>query len=77
MIHPIGRCIFVFAGGTSHKLKDFNNDLANEKNRKNKLPDFISRLKGFLNVIGPNPIGGIDSDPYYVLRRAVNISVLS
>jgi hypothetical protein len=37
-----------------------------------KGPDFVSRLKGFVNIMGPNPVqaesGG---DPYYVLRRAI------
>ncbi|MCJ7567367.1 MAG: RyR domain-containing protein, partial [Anaerolineales bacterium] len=40
-----------------------------------KLPDFISRLKGFLNVLGPNPIEGIP-DPYFIIRRAIILRVL-
>lgn len=71
LIHPIGRCIFVFAGGTSHRMDIFGCDLDEGEKRAIKLPDFISRLKGFLNVLGPNPIEGPDPDPYYVLRRAL------
>jgi hypothetical protein len=40
-----------------------------------KLPDFISRLKGFLNVLGPNPLVGI-KDPYFIIRRAIILRVL-
>jgi hypothetical protein len=71
LVHPIGRCIFVFAGGTSHKMDLFGIDMDEDKKRAVKLPDFISRLKGFLNVLGPNRIEGSESDPYYVLRRAI------
>jgi len=71
LIHPIGRCIFVFAGGTSHRFDLFGKDLDDNEKRAVKLPDFISRLKGFLNVLGPNPIQDAESDPYFVLRRAL------
>ncbi len=76
LVHPIGRSIFVFAGGTSHSIEAFGAKLDEEKRRAVKLPDFISRIKGFLNVLGPNrQISGkaIDStdDPYYIIRRAI------
>ncbi|MGC9336437.1 MAG: RyR domain-containing protein [Anaerolineae bacterium] len=71
IVHPIGRCIFVFAGGTSYRMDLFGSDLDEGESHAAKLPDFISRLNGFLNVLGPNPIEGSDPDPYYVLRRAV------
>jgi len=70
--HPLGTAIFVFAGGTSEKLETFGGHLTIEDFRKVKGPDFVSRLKGFVNIMGPNPVqaesGG---DPYYVLRRAI------
>jgi hypothetical protein len=82
--HPIGKCIFIFAGGTSPTLEGFGvrepveptgADLAtlsaedrverrreireaSDRYRAFKLlkgPDFVSRLHGFLNVLGPNP----------------------
>ena len=31
----------------------------------------MSRLKGYLDVLGPNPEGGAAADPYFVLRRAL------
>jgi hypothetical protein len=76
IMHPIGRCIFVFAGGTSHTMERFGADLSDEQKRLVKLPDFVSRLKGFLNVLGPNPIEVNGSDPYFILRRAITLRSL-
>jgi len=75
IVHPIGRAIFVFAGGTSHRMQEFGSNLAQAEQRAAKLPDFISRLKGYLDVLGPNPIQG-KRDPYYILRRAIILRVL-
>jgi hypothetical protein len=77
IIHPIGRSIFVFAGGTSPNIESFEATITEIKERQAvKLPDFISRLKGFLNILGPNRQEIPDSppeytDPYYVIRRAI------
>lgn len=71
LVHPIGRCIFVFAGGTSHCMDDFGSQLSEEQKRAAKLPDFVSRLRGFLNVLGPNPQESTSRDPFFILRRAI------
>lgn len=66
--HPIGPAIFVFAGGTSASLSEFvtaGDDIVAKAAKK---PDFLSRLRGFLNVCGPNPQD--DADSAYLLRRA-------
>lgn len=68
--HPIGKAIFVFAGGTSSTLESFGKFGDEEKLRAAKVPDFVSRLKGFLNVLGPNKRTDVE-DPFYVLRRAI------
>ena len=52
--HPIGRSIFIFAGGTANSFDEFNN--MREAHKAEKAPDFISRLRGYLNVKGPNPV---------------------
>lgn len=72
--HPIGKCIFVFAGGTSPQMAQFGKGLQPDEFKRAKVPDFVSRLKGFLNVLGPNR-QSIDSegDPYFVIRRAILI----
>ena len=96
--HPIGKCIFIFAGGTSPSLTEFGvaspdsiaeADLAGlsdadraerlavqaERYREFKLlkgPDFISRLHGFLNVLGPNPQSKPGHpDVTWPIRRAI------
>jgi hypothetical protein len=69
--HPIGKAIFVFAGGTSATLENFGKNVKEEgQMRAAKVPDFVSRLKGFINVLGPNPQVGAE-DPFYALRRAI------
>jgi hypothetical protein len=71
IVHPIGKAIFVFAGGTSASLEDFAANSSAEF-RLAKGPDFVSRLKGNVDVVGPDPRGGDpDADPYYRIRRAI------
>ncbi len=64
---PIGPAIFVFAGGTHAAMESF-------KDRSVELPsakatDFLSRLRGFVDILGPNPAGSHDHSA--VLRRAL------
>jgi len=88
--HPLGRCILVFAGGTAATFEEFakpiglvsaDSPVSLEhppgylpfKNIKG--PDFISRLRGTINVLGPNPNDKLHpeetSDKNYILRRAL------
>lgn len=67
IIRPIGPAIFIFAGGTHSTMDSF-------KNRAIELPgakatDFLSRLRGFVNVLGPNPDSA--DDRTFPLRRAI------
>ncbi len=64
LTHSLGKCIFVFAGGTSPTYGTFGppEDLDKEgkeselyqKFRLAKGPDFKSRLDAYLDVLGPN-----------------------
>jgi hypothetical protein len=91
--HPIGRAIFVFAGGTSTTMEDFSRrfdrkQLQDPKTvqelkdfREAKGPDFVSRLKAYVNILGPNrkePKGDktLVADPYYIIRRAIILRTL-
>lgn len=65
---PIGRAVFVFAGGTSTSFAQFTNQNVIEF-KKVKGPDFISRLKGFINIQGPNRTS--PHDRLFILRRAM------
>ncbi|MEK6324300.1 MAG: RyR domain-containing protein [Acidobacteriota bacterium] len=69
--HPIGRAIFVFAGGTSETMEEFCADLSSDKARGAKKPDFVSRLKGYVNILGPNRQQAGGEDRHYILRRAI------
>ena len=68
--HPIGRAIFVFAGGISESMQSFGGDMTEQEFRDAKGPDFVSRLKGYVNILGPNRSKNSD-DPYFVIRRAI------
>ena len=71
VLHPIGKAIFVFAGGTSSRLADFAGDSSPEF-RLAKGPDFVSRLKGHVDIVGPDPRGGDrEADPHFRIRRAI------
>ena len=97
-VHPIGKAIFVFAGGTRSTLAQFSMEEADheakqeakkkemndgEKDRdggdegekeaeafKNaKGTDFVSRLRGYVNIKGPDQID--EADRLYMIRRAI------
>lgn len=73
-VHPVGKCIFVFAGGTAATFDDFVRpmyDKEAERAFKNvKAPDFVSRLRGTINILGPNQVPGSDEQGF-ILRRAL------
>jgi hypothetical protein len=62
----LGKVIFVFAGGTAKTFSEFDRLRELESTRiafsESKGPDFISRLSGYVNVKGPNPID-LDEEP--------------
>ena len=66
-IHPIGRAIFVFAGGTASTYEEFLSRSSRFENAK--VADFCSRLRGFVNVMGPNRQH--EGDDAFVIRRAM------
>ncbi|WP_089934862.1 RyR domain-containing protein [Candidatus Entotheonella palauensis] len=77
LLHPFGKAIFVFAGGTKSTFNDFDCSRHPETNvredfGRKKGPNFVSRLRGFVNIKGPNPIGNRpEEDSAYVIRRAM------
>ncbi len=58
--HWIGKCVFIFAGGTSSKYEEFAPGTLQAPDqvltafKLKKGPDFHSRLDGYYNVVGPN-----------------------
>lgn len=82
--HPIGKAILVFAGGTSSTLREFyGKDIVEENEQKQymlefktaKGPDFVSRLRGYVNILGVNPTND-SSDQLYIIRRAMLLRTL-
>lgn len=91
LAHPFGKAIFVFAGGTKETFEAFDrsadkNDTTRNNFRMVKGPDFVSRLRGFVNIKGPNPVVNLKDgekadeispaelvrrDPAHLIRRAM------
>ncbi len=78
-VHPIGKAIFVFAGGTSNTFEEFCGETILDEEEKRRFmiefkgakgPDFISRLRGNVNILGPNPTSH-RVDQLFVIRRAM------
>lgn len=77
--HPIGRAIFVFAGGTASCVDKLGVDMSDEERRSAKVPDFKSRLRGCINMVGIDRVTDrpglcaelAATDPQYIVRRAV------
>lgn len=89
LTHAIGKCVFIFAGGTSYTYEEFgpqSDDRDAWRSFKlRKGPDFHSRLDAFYNVLGPNQRTREDSggqrtvdegDVCAPLRRALLIRAL-
>ena len=85
--HPLGKCIFIFAGGTSATFSEFikpidpdyqartaqeRRKLANARDSFTavKGPDFVSRLRAYVNIKGPNPASD-KGDEVHIIRRAI------
>jgi len=77
-IHPIGKAIFVFAGGTNSTFREFHGEDIKDENEKKQFsiefkgakgPDFISRLRGYVNILGPNQTD--EKDQLFIIRRAM------
>lgn len=66
--HSTGGGIYVFAGGTQPSFRQFCQ--LSSGDRAAKKPDFVSRLRAFIDVRGPNGDPNLVEDSLYVIRRA-------
>lgn len=83
--HPIGKAIFIFAGGMTYTMDHFSEKMESAALVEKKGPDFLSRISGYLNVFGPNRRPWFDTvtgqwqkegdmdDNCYSIRRALFI----
>ncbi|WP_428912290.1 RyR domain-containing protein [Niallia sp. Krafla_26] len=78
-LHPIGKAIFVFAGGTSSTYQQFGGEEMEDATEYKRFitefkdakgPDFISRLRGYVNILGPNQTDE-KWDLLFIVRRAM------
>ena len=67
--HPLGGGIYVFAGATRHSFEEFR-DGNTDEDRAAKKPDFISRLRAYINIRGINGNPNTVEDKLYMIRRA-------
>lgn len=83
-VPPIGKAIFVFTGGTSSTFRQFSGGemegLLEQKQFKQEFamakgPDFMSRLRGYVNLLGPNQTEE-HWDQLYMIRRAIFLRLL-
>jgi hypothetical protein len=70
-----GGAVFVFAGGTSRTYQEFCRVDAPEDEqidfRERKGPDFVSRLRGYVNIRGADQQN--EADKVYMIRRAISL----
>jgi len=66
LLHRVGPAIFVFGGSQFTRFRDFNR-AAVEVDPALKVLDFLSRLRGYMDISGIDQQG---SDPYFMLQRA-------
>jgi hypothetical protein len=69
--YEVGRAILVFGGGVNHSFTMLDARLRNREFIEAKGPDFVSRLRGHMDVLGVNRVSGEDDDKAFVIRRAV------
>jgi hypothetical protein len=82
--YHVGKAVFVFAGGTRSSFERFADNVADGEISKEeakgasvrfrdaKGPDFVSRLRGHIDILGPNRQRKPgDDDEAFVLRRAM------
>ena len=54
-VYDVGKALVVCAGGLCQSFREFEWKSREQKYRDAKIPDLISRLRGYLDVAGPNP----------------------
>jgi hypothetical protein len=77
VMHPIGKAIFIFAGGTCYNFDEFRYGSGDEEAKKDhanlltaaKGTDFMSRLRGYIDIMGCNRTN--EKDRFAIIRRAV------
>jgi hypothetical protein len=72
IVRPIGPAIFIFAGGTHATMASFKARAVDAPGAK--ATDFLSRLRGYVDIAGPNATSADDAT--FQLRRALLLRAL-
>jgi len=70
--HNIGKAIFIFAGGTASRKAEFDEHIRSPHGQLAKVPDFLSRLHGYIDIADLN-YSEQNLDAAVALRRAVRL----
>jgi len=54
-LYDVGKALVVCAGGLCHSFREFERRSQEKESRDAKVPDLISRLRGYVDIAGPNP----------------------
>lgn len=78
---PLGKCIFIFAGGRFHSYQALIDEVIETKNDDKKVTDFLSRIKGYIDITGVNPerqkqnTSNVNTNSeLYIIKRAMILS---
>jgi Predicted ATPase len=79
--HPLGRGIFIFAGGIFDSMAEFQNGKRKSSNDEGEVrefvmakgPDFLSRLRGYIDIKSVDMPDANNKDNSFMIRRALII----
>ncbi|MDB4265411.1 hypothetical protein N9891_01535 [bacterium] len=72
--YTFGRAVFIFAGGINQSMSEMNGRIRNPNFSTAKGPDFLSRIKGVLNVRGINASFKREERGIHMVKRAILLS---
>ncbi|WP_035841104.1 hypothetical protein [Kitasatospora azatica] len=67
-VHRVAASIFVFAGSSADSFQEFSTQAPKLAGPEGKVTDFLSRLRGYINI---SDINQHEGDPYFMLQRAM------
>ncbi|MEM1157208.1 MAG: AAA family ATPase [Verrucomicrobiota bacterium] len=69
--YNLGKAVFIFAGGVNQNFSEMNGRSRNAEFCQAKGPDFLSRLKGVLNIRGIDKQDSKEDQGMHIIKRAI------
>ncbi|MEM7108611.1 MAG: AAA family ATPase [Bacteroidota bacterium] len=69
--YNLGKAVFIFAGGVNQNFSEMNGRSRNAEFCQAKGPDFLSRLKGVLNIRGIDRQNTKEDQGMHIIKRAI------